>query len=551
MCFFKSSSMEILTHRIDSLDPVLTLNPRTGEQRLLTVHNLPKFLERQDIAHKLACQIVPSVWGPLSDDESLKMNYHAEQRLVQRLERGLHVLFHMTDIARDAYKLKQKITPLVPDVTGRLMIFTRMLEEYHDIPRNKRRLTSFQEYASHVYTVLKWGYREVEVGRRRLKFRSFLDEQTEIDFHTTLRMLRELMERVLLRHGPKDWHRDARNEYSVISWFLLKQSPQSLAKLFLSPQDECCGLEEKASDCGVRDCYFSDPLDNYWKAWKNVPGLGCRTCDCKRRVRSWSLKPALIDDRGREYNRAAEKYLKDIDVLATLQTTRPLFSSYLRIRSLAKSPSNPELQQARSELETTLTDLTADLDDLVESVRVIEQDPYRYGLELEEVQRRRKLVEDVGGEIEKMRDELQKTVNSATTATGAPTSMSPSGLPNPSDFDNVISPLADDRGDDYYTALEQQRQMELMHEQDEQLDGVFRTVGNLRQQADDMGRELEEQAVMIGEVDTLADRVGGKLQSGVSKIKHIVRKNEDTMSSFCIAVLIFVLVLLLILVIAL
>ena len=219
----------------------------------------------------------------------------------------------------------------------------------------------------------------------------------------------------------------------------------------------------------------------------------------------------------------------------------------------------------------------------MESVRAIEQDPYRYGLELEEVQRRRKLVEDVGGEIEQMREELQKAVTSSA-ATGsarldAPTGSSPSGLPNPSDFDNVLSPSADDRGDDYYAALEQQRQMELMHEQDEQLDGVFRTVGNLRQQADDMGRELEEQAVMIGEVDTLADRVGGKLQSGVSKIKYIVRKNEgkyyfmvsshhptpyylllisrlteyytDTMSSFCIAVLIFVLVLLLILVIAL
>jgi t-SNARE syntaxin family protein len=74
--------------------------------------------------------------------------------------------------------------------------------------------------------------------------------------------------------------------------------------------------------------------------------------------------------------------------------------------------------------------------------------------------------------------------------------------------------------------MEQQRQLELMHEQDEQLDGVFRTVGNLRQQADDMGRELEEQAVMIGEVDTLADRVGGKLQSGMSKLKYIIRKNE-------------------------
>ncbi|KAJ9266049.1 hypothetical protein DTO212C5_6488 [Paecilomyces variotii] len=235
------------------------------------------------------------------------------------------------------------------------------------------------------------------------------------------------------------------------------------------------------------------------------------------------------------------------DVLATLQTTRPLFSSYLRIRSLATSPSNPELQQARSELESTLQDLTADLSDLVESVRAVEHDPYRYGLELDEVQRRRQLVEDVGSEVEKMREELEKAVTSgAGKARGAG-----SELPNPSDFDNLLSPDAsgEGRGEDYYSSMEQQRQLELMQEQDEQLDGVFRTVGNLRQQADDMGRELEEQGVMLDEVDTLADRVGGKLQNGLRRVKHIVRKNEDTMSSFCIAVLIFVLILLLILVI--
>ncbi|KAL4929690.1 SNARE domain protein [Aspergillus undulatus] len=220
------------------------------------------------------------------------------------------------------------------------------------------------------------------------------------------------------------------------------------------------------------------------------------------------------------------------DVLSTLNTTRPLFSSYLRIRSLAKSPSNPELQQARSELETTLTDLTADLDDLVESVRAVEQDPYRFGLDIEEVQRRRKLVDDVGKEIEEMRGELVKVITN--TSSEADAGKNKGGLPHPGAFDDESSGLnaGSEQGDDYYAAIEQQRQMELMHEQDEQLDGVFRTVGNLRQQADDMGRELEEQAVMIGEVDTLADRVGGKLQNGMSRLKHIIRKNEGKYS-FC------------------
>lgn len=122
-----------------------------------------------------------------------------------------------------------------------------------------------------------------------------------------------------------------------------------------------------------------------------------------------------------------------------------------------------------------------------------------------------------------MRLELQQTVNN---------SASENALPNPTEFDVALEEEERERqqrdrgGDDYYASMEQQRQSELMHEQDDQLDGVFRTVGNLREQASHMGRELEDQAVMLDEVDTLAERVGGKLSSGMSRIKHVVRQNE-------------------------
>ena len=93
-------------------------------------------------------------------------------------------------------------------------------------------------------------------------------------------------------------------------------------------------------------------------------------------------------------------------------------------------------------------------------------------------------------------------------------------LPDPGNFD-------DERDeDDAYGEFEAQQQVEMMHEQDEQLDGVFRTVGVLRNQAEDMGRELEEQGHMLEEVDVLADRVGGKLQNGVKKVGYIIKKNE-------------------------
>ena len=197
------------------------------------------------------------------------------------------------------------------------------------------------------------------------------------------------------------------------------------------------------------------------------------------------------------------------DVLSALNTSRPLFQSYLRIRSSASSANSPELREARQELEQTLQDLRQDLEDLVESVKAVEHDPYKFGLEIDEVERRRRLVREVGDEIENMHQALQQTVHDAQKKGGA--------LPDPDSFDD---------DEDNYAQFEQEQQMQIMNDQDEALDGVFRTVGNLRMQADDMGRELEEQDEMLKDVDTVADRVGGKLQTGLKQVGTIIRKNE-------------------------
>lgn len=248
------------------------------------------------------------------------------------------------------------------------------------------------------------------------------------------------------------------------------------------------------------------------------------------------------------------------DVLSQLNSTRSLFASYLRIRSLttggaaasSSSSTSPELKSARSDLESALVSLADDLDDLVESVEAVETNPAAYGLTAEELTRRKRLIQDVGGEVEDMRDELNKKMDEAAAKAAAAASGKggrggSSELPDPSSFALGDDDDADAGGGDNYAQFEQQQQVEMMREQDQHLDGVFRTVGTLRRQADDMGRELEEQTEMLEVLDTDADRVGRRLQTGMQKLGYIVRRNEDRWSSCFIAVLIFVLILLLVL----
>lgn len=164
-----------------------------------------------------------------------------------------------------------------------------------------------------------------------------------------------------------------------------------------------------------------------------------------------------------------------------------------------------------------LRDLQADLADLTDAVSAVESDPYAFGLQVEEVRRRRRLVGDVGDEIARMQQELQRTPQPVHgKAKGAANG---SMLPDPDAFD-------EHGDDDYAAAFEQQRQEELLHEQDDIMEGVSQTVGNLRQQADVFGRELDEQGQILEDVDHAADRVGRKLQTGMRRIGEVIKRNE-------------------------
>ncbi|SPO00978.1 related to syntaxin family member TLG1 [Cephalotrichum gorgonifer] len=236
------------------------------------------------------------------------------------------------------------------------------------------------------------------------------------------------------------------------------------------------------------------------------------------------------------------------DVQSQLTSTRQLFTSYLRIRSLTTDrghSTTPELKSALIDLEAALESLAEDVADLSGAVSAAESEPNHFGLDDGEIRRRKRAVEEVRGEIDDMREELAKPAGGGGGgAAGASRGKGgPEDLPDPSSF------ALDDGGggEDHYAEFEHRQQEQMLREQDGHLDGVLQTVGNLRRQADDMGRELEEQDGMLNVVDEMADRVGGRLQTGVKKLGYIVRSNEDTLSSCCIGVLILALIILLVL----
>ncbi|KAI0729860.1 syntaxin 6, N-terminal-domain-containing protein [Fomitopsis betulina] len=230
------------------------------------------------------------------------------------------------------------------------------------------------------------------------------------------------------------------------------------------------------------------------------------------------------------------------EIQTSLQTASTLRASYLRIRSTARDESE-ELVWARNELKATLAALEADLEDLEESVRVVEQTGARiFGLEESELMDRQRYVAHVRREIQTMRAEVE---SDASGRRSRPASQI--GLPVPSSrvSSRATSPSP---GDDQAEWARQEQQM-IIRQQDQTLDTIGGTLTTLAEQAGLMGREIIEHTEMLGDLERGVDHSSSKLDSAMMRMKRFVRQTEETKSGWCIIILIVVLMVLLLLVI--
>ncbi|OCH86508.1 hypothetical protein OBBRIDRAFT_797130 [Obba rivulosa] len=228
------------------------------------------------------------------------------------------------------------------------------------------------------------------------------------------------------------------------------------------------------------------------------------------------------------------------EIQTSLQTASTLRASFLRIRSTARDDSE-ELIWARNELKATLAALEADLEDLEESVKIVESTGARmFGLEESEVMQRRQYVTHVRREIEGMRAEVE-------SESGASRSRPHSRLGPPSPHIGNDSLKTEDVDSQAEWAMQEQQMM--IHQQDETIDTISGTLSTLAEQAGLMGREIGEHNEMLGDLERGVDQTDTKLDTAMQRMRKFIRQTEETKSGWCIVILIIVLMVLLLAVI--
>ncbi|EPQ31759.1 uncharacterized protein PFL1_01091 [Pseudozyma flocculosa PF-1] len=235
------------------------------------------------------------------------------------------------------------------------------------------------------------------------------------------------------------------------------------------------------------------------------------------------------------------------DLRTSLASARSLSQTYTQLLSSSSSSSSSsqssargrpkrsdDLQSAHDRLADALEGLRQDVEDVKQSVQVVERSgPERFGVSPDELHSRKRFVRECEDEIAQL----------SRTAQHPPSS----GKEKYSDGFQAID--MDDPDQDATEAFEREQQQMLMSRQDTTLDSIGATLVSLRSQAGTMGQEIGEQVELIGALDSEVDSSQGRLSKAMRQMDEVVRISDERLGGWCVWILVIVLFILLLMVI--
>ena len=165
----------------------------------------------------------------------------------------------------------------------------------------------------------------------------------------------------------------------------------------------------------------------------------------------------------------------------------------------------------RAEFSETLTSLRQDLAELRQTVHVVEQGgASRFGVSPAELERRKAFVQTSERELSR----LERALHSDAGAEDARPTTS--------------------------LAWEQEQQQLLLANQDRALNQIGSSLTTLRSQAELIGTEADEHAVMLHDLDTDVDRAQTQLQAAVKRMDRFLVHADARLNGWCVWILIAV-----------
>lgn len=238
------------------------------------------------------------------------------------------------------------------------------------------------------------------------------------------------------------------------------------------------------------------------------------------------------------------------EVQKALQTSKTL---YTRWCELADSPSQGSVEEynwTTNELRNSLRSIEWDVEDLEETIGIVEKNPKKFRIELQELKERRDFIERTKSAVKEMKSQMTSP-QSRTDETNVRQSLLNSSSPNKSYDKYTRLDVESERSHQRFIDDTTQHQQLIIKDQDEQLDLIGSSVGVLKNMSHQIGNELEEQNRMLDDFHHEMDKTESRMDTTMKKMAKVLHMSSDRRQCCAIGVLLVILLIVIILLIVL
>lgn len=207
--------------------------------------------------------------------------------------------------------------------------------------------------------------------------------------------------------------------------------------------------------------------------------------------------------------------------------------------------SKEEMDWTTNELRNSLRSIEWDLEDLDETISIVESNPKKFNLDAAELSKRKAFITSTRHTVKEMKDQMSSPaaasvdIKNKQALLGERGAQGPIWQPGPDKYSRLDRQLQNANSQ---FIEEQQAQQQLMTEQqDEQLELVSGTIGVLKNMSERIGMELDEQAVMLDDFTHEVDNTQSRLDNVMKKLAKVSHMTSDRRQWCAIGVLLAIL----------
>ncbi|XP_072244914.1 syntaxin-6 [Leuresthes tenuis] len=213
--------------------------------------------------------------------------------------------------------------------------------------------------------------------------------------------------------------------------------------------------------------------------------------------------------------------------------------------------SKEEIDWTTNELRNSLRSIEWDLEDLDETISIVESNPKKFNLDATELSKRKAFITRTRTTVKQMKGQMSSPAAACTdrknkqVLLGERGAQGPIWQPGPDKYSRLDRQLQN--ANSHFIEEQQVQQQLIAEKQDEQLELVSGTIGVLKNMSERIGMELDEQAVMLDDFGHEMDNTQSRLDNVMKKLAKVSHMTSDRRQWCAIGVLLAILLVIIIL----